>query len=97
MSNHGATPPPLSPHSPVPARGMPETGHGGAAPLPPPRQGRSPLYPRKGRGARRGTLLSPHATRPQAPTRLLTRGPRQASKPTPAHKGATRTTPGVNR
>ena len=96
VGNHGATLPPLSPHSPSPVRGMPETGHEGAAPPPPQVRGEVPPPPERAAAPGKGMLLSPYATRPHAPTRLLPRGARQASEPAPAHNGATRTTPGDN-
>ena len=96
MGNHGATPPPPSPRSPTSARGTPETGHG--PPALNPLLGRGDASPPPERAAlpRGWTLLSLYATRPQAPTCLLPHGPRQESEPEPAHRGATRTTPGDN-
>ena len=63
MENHGATPPPLSPHSPPPTRGP----WGRRPPTPPEGRGDSPPSPRKDRGVRgggggaAGSASTPHA------------------------------------
>ena len=80
MGNHGATPPPLSPH-PLPGR----WATGAPALHPPWAEGTSLLPPKEPRRPGGGTQLILHATRPHAPGRLLPRGPRQASGPAPAH------------
>ena len=88
-------PPPSPPTPPPPARGMPGLGHGSAGPLP--LQGQVEVPPPERAAAPGGGMpLSQYATRPHAPTRLLSQRPQQAGGPTPAHKGATRTTPGIN-
>ena len=60
-------PPPSPPTHPPPARGMPETGHGGASPLPPPKaRGSPPPPPERAAAPGGGRPLSYYATRPQA-------------------------------
>ena len=84
MGNHGATTPTLSPHSPLrPASPPSPLGRGD---VPPPPEG----------AATPGgeTQLSPHATGPHAPDRLLRRGPQQARGPAQAHEDGARVTPG---
>ena len=88
-----AQPPPSSPPaSPPPARGMPETGHGGARALAPPKPGEVPPPAERAAAPGGGMLLSQYATRPHAPTRLLPQRPQQAGGRAQAHKGVTRTT-----
>ena len=70
--NHGATPPSLSPRSP-----LPPAGHGGNGPPPPPGQRGRPPSPRRGRDAQGGDTAEPahHAPpgpRPPAPAGAAT-------------------------
>ena len=87
-----ARPPLPSPRTP-PLR---PAGHRSADPVPPQGREDAPLPPEGAAVPAEGTQQSSYATCPRAPTCLLQQGPRQASEPAPAHKGATRTTPGDN-
>ena len=91
VGNYGATPPPISPPSPPPARG-PQ----GRRPSTLPRQRGCPPSPRRGRGARGGDAAEPvrHAPpRPHLPAHTGAAIGRETSR---MHKDATRTTPGDN-
>ena len=80
MGNHGATPPPLSPHSPLRA-----ACHGGTGPPAPLGRGDVSPPPEGAATPGGGTQLSPHARRPTPPTACSRRGidrraPRQRTR-----------------
>ena len=71
VGSHCATPPPLSPHSPPPARGP----RGRRPSTPPKAEGTSLLPPELAAAPAGRTQLSPYTTRRHTPNRLFPRGP----------------------